>query len=141
MTDRDRGPSPSADGVDEHHVGKSAGLVPSFSYALRGVRTAVVHERNVHVDLVFAVLAVIAAALLRCEPLEWCVIVILIGMVISAEVFNTAIEAVVDLVTADYHALAERAKDVAAGAVLICAMTAVVVGLIVFVNAFARLVG
>ena len=64
---------------------------------------------------------------------EWAILVLTIGLVISCELVNTAIEAVVDLVTEEYHPLAKVAKDTAAAAVLIFAFVAVIVGLIIFV--------
>jgi diacylglycerol kinase (ATP) len=69
---------------------------------------------------------------LRIAHWEWVVLTLTIGLVLAAEGFNTAIEATVDLATRDRHPLARIAKDVAAGSVLICALTAVVVGVLIF---------
>ena len=65
--------------------------------------------------------------------MEWVWIVFAIGMVMCAELFNSAIERVVDLVTEDYHELAKAAKDLAAGAVLVIVITAIWIGICIFV--------
>lgn len=91
------------------------------------------------IHIMFAVVAVLACVLLRCTVIEWAIIIVLIALVIAAELLNTSIEALVDLASPDFHPLAKRAKDVAAGAVLVLATAAVIVGLIIYVNAFARL--
>ena len=70
--------------------------------------------------------------ILEFPGLEWIAVILAIGLCMTAEAFNTAIESVVDLASPEQHPLAGRAKDVAAGAVLLAAMTAVVVGVIVF---------
>ena len=75
----------------------------------------------------------IAGLILRISPVEWCICLGLFGLVMALELVNTAIEAVVDLVTSEYRPLAKVAKDTAAGAVLIAAIMAVVSGLIIFV--------
>ncbi len=76
-------------------------------------------------------LVVAGAALLRLPPAAWAVLALAIGMVLFAELLNTAVEAVVDLVSPDEHPLAKQAKDVAAAAVLVAALTAVAAGALV----------
>ena len=80
-----------------------------------------------------ALLAVIAGIIFNIQRSEWIVIVICIGMVIAAEAFNTAIERLVNLVSPEWHPIAGEVKDIAAGAVLICAIAAAIVGLIIFI--------
>ena len=70
---------------------------------------------------------------------EWVVVCLCIGLVISAELFNTAIERLVDLVSPQRHPLAGQVKDIAAGAVLVCALAAIAVGLIIFVPYLTRI--
>ena len=75
----------------------------------------------------------LAGLILKISPVEWCICLGLFGLVMALELINTAIEAVVDLVTSEYRPLAKVAKDTAAGAVLIAAIMAAVSGLIIFV--------
>ena len=72
-------------------------------------------------------------------PGEWTAICLCIGLVVSAELFNTAIERLVDLVSPQRHPLAGQVKDIAAGAVLVCALAAIAVGLIIFVPYLTRI--
>ncbi len=111
----------------------------SFGYALHGIAHSAATERNLKIHIVAAVLALVACAVLRCTSSEWAIVIVMVALVISAELFNTAIEAVVDLASYQLHPLAKKAKDCAAGAVLVLAMAAVVVGLIVYIGAWMRL--
>lgn len=78
-------------------------------------------------------LVIIAVFVLGLSITEWCICLGLFGLVMALELVNTAVEAVVDLVTAERHPLAKIAKDTAAGAVLIAAIMAAVIGLLIFV--------
>jgi diacylglycerol kinase len=93
------------------------------------------------VHVVVALLAIIAAAVLRLSALEWAIVLILIALVFAAELLNTAVEAIVDLASPEQHPLAKVAKDVAAAFVLVLALVSVVVGLILYISAFLRLLG
>jgi diacylglycerol kinase len=80
-----------------------------------------------------AALVVIAGVLLGISKEEWIACLLLFGLVMSLELVNTAVESIVDLVTTDRKPLAKKAKDTAAGAVLIAAIFAAVIGLLIFV--------
>ena len=81
-----------------------------------------------------AVIAVTAAGtFLGLSPMEWCICLLLFGLIISLELVNTAVEAVVDLVTEERKPLAKTAKDTAAGAVLFSAIMSVIIGCIIFI--------
>ncbi|MBA4032029.1 MAG: hypothetical protein C0478_14220 [Planctomyces sp.] len=79
-----------------------------------------------------ALLPIVLGAVLGCTLTEWCLLALTIGLVLCCEVINTSIEWVVDLASPDVHVLAGRAKDCAAGAVLLASIMAVVVGLLIF---------
>jgi diacylglycerol kinase (ATP) len=89
-------------------------------------------QANARIHAVAAVCAIVAGFALGITRGEWCAVVAAIGLVFTAEGLNTAIEAVMDLASPELHPLAEKAKDVAAGAVLLAAITAAVIGLLVF---------
>lgn len=89
-------------------------------------------QHNARIHALATIVVVIAGALIRISPTEWALIALAILCVWVAEALNTAIEFVVDLVSPDHHPLAGRAKDVAAGAVLVAAIGATIVGGIVF---------
>ena len=111
----------------------------SFRYALEGLVTAVKTERNINVMLLLGAITVVAGALVGLDPVSWCLIVICCGLVIFAELCNTAMETIVDLATQELHPLAKRAKDIAAESVYVLSITAAVVGCIVFLNALGVL--
>jgi diacylglycerol kinase len=107
----------------------------SFLFAIQGFRTAIQTERNIKVMLCGAAFAVVMGIVLRIDLLSWAVIALCCGVVIAAELLNTAIETVVGLVSPEYHPLAGRAKDISAGAVWSLCVIVAIVGIIVFANA------
>ena len=114
-------------------MGMRGSLKASFRYAWRGFRQALGRERNLRIHMVLAALALALAYGLSLSRLEWALVVLCIGMVLVAELFNTTVESLVDLCQEDYHPLAAAAKDVAAAGVLIAAVAALLVGGIVFI--------
>ena len=87
---------------------------------------------HAQVHIFGAILAILFGFYFKISPIEWCIIVLCIGMVVAAEAMNTAIEYIVDMVSPEYHELAGKAKDVAAGAVLLIAISAALVAAIIF---------
>ena len=106
-------------------------FIKSFSYAIQGIVTAM-SEQNFRFHLLSAVIVMIAGLFTGLSIIEWIIIVLVITLVIGAEMFNTAIERVVDLVSPDYHPLAKQAKDIAAAAVLVFAACSVIIGILIF---------
>ena len=116
------------------------GFRKSFLFAIQGFRTAVVTERNIKVMLAVGACAVVAGLALRLDLISWAIVLLCCGVVIMAELLNTAVETVVDLVSPEFHPLAGRAKDIAAAAVWVLSCIVAVVGVLVFANAIiARL--
>lgn len=93
---------------------------------------AVKKERNLKIHLIIASIIIVLGVYYQVSAVNWMILAIAMGSVITMEMMNTAIERVVDLVTKDFHPLAKEAKDIAAGAVLIAAAVSVVIGLIIF---------
>ena len=110
----------------------------SFGYAWKGIRCCVGKEQNLSFHLIATVLTVIAGFLLDIARSDWMIVILCIGVVIAAELFNTAIEKLVDLVSPQQHPGAGHGKDIAAGAGLVCAATAAIIGLIVFIPYLTR---
>ena len=108
-------------------------IAKSFGYAFQGIFTCIKKERNMKIHVAAAILVVILGSILKLSVTEWCICLVLFGMVMSLELVNTAVEAVVDLVTKERHPLAKIAKDTAAGAVLIAAIMAAITGCIIFI--------
>lgn len=108
-------------------------LINSFKYALQGIKQSYKGEQNLKIHTVVAVLVIIFGFLLKINYLEWLICLVLIGLVLMAEFFNTAIEYVVDLASPKIHPLAKAAKDTASAGVLMMAIIAAIIGLIIFV--------
>jgi diacylglycerol kinase (ATP) len=105
----------------------------SFVYAGRGIRTMLASQHNAWVRAAATCAVVIAGCIADVSRLEWLALVLAIVSVWTAEALNTAFEFLCDVASPDFHPLVEKAKDVAAGAVLICALGAVAIAGIVFV--------
>lgn len=106
-------------------------FIKSFGYAAEGLVTAL-GEQNLRFHYTCVVIVVIAGLLTGLSVMEWMILVLTMALVIGAELFNTAIECVVDLASPDIHPLAKQAKDIAAAAVLVFATTSVIIGMLIF---------
>lgn len=109
----------------------------SFACAGRGVALTFVSQAHAKIHVLAALVVAVLGVWYAVSPLEWCVLLLCIGLVWVAETLNTAIEFCVDLISPQHHPLAGKAKDVAAGAVLLAAATSVVVAGIIFVPRWA----
>ena len=116
-------------------------LFKSFKYAYEGLKYAFKYEQNILVHFLATILVIIAGIFFKISMTEWLVLTLIIGLVIATELINTSIEATIDLVTKEVHPLAKVAKDTAAAAVLIFGITALIIGLIIFVPKFIGLIG
>ena len=117
----------------KHVVNKNKSFIDSFSHAYEGIISALYKERNMHVHMVMAVLVIAAGVIFKISYAEWLTCMIFIALVITAELINTSIEAVVDMITTKENDFAKVAKDTSAGAVLVVSLMAAFVGLIIFI--------
>lgn len=115
---------------------KEKNIINSFKYAFEGIFTALKTEKNMKIHVLIMILVIVMGTIFKINKIEWIICIIMFGFVISLELINTAIESTVDLITQEKHPKAKIAKDVSAGAVLISAITSVIVGLIIFVPKF-----
>ena len=104
----------------------------SFKYAIEGIVTAMKDQPNLIIQFCIAAIVLTLGFYFRISKAEWLITTLTIGFVITFELTNTAIEEIVDSFTDQVHPAAKKAKDVAAAAVLIAAVTAAIVGLIIF---------
>jgi diacylglycerol kinase len=118
-----------------------ARVARSFTFAFAGLAHLLRTQANFWVHLAAAGCVAVLAALLGLRGAELAVLVLTIGLVLVLEALNTALEALVDLASPDYHPLAKVAKDVSAAAVLLAALTAVGVALVLLLPALVRLFG
>jgi diacylglycerol kinase (ATP) len=105
----------------------------SFAYALSGIRDFLIREHNARIHVVATVAVVVAACAFRVSRTEWALLAIVTGGVWITEMLNTCIERIMDFVDPEEHPQIKYIKDLAAGAVLAAAFTAVVAGLLIFI--------
>lgn len=111
-------------------------LIFSFKYASEGIISTIKEERNMFIHFLIAIIVVITGVYVRLSLNEWLICLLLFALVFSLELINTAIENTVDLVTTKKNKKAKIAKDAAAGAVLIAAIFASIIGIIIFLPKF-----
>lgn len=104
----------------------------SFRYAFNGIRLLIQKEQNAWIHCFAAICVIIAGFFFGLSRAEWIAVIIVIGAVLSAEAVNSAIESLADLVSPEYNEAIKNTKDLAAGAVLIMAIAAAIVGFIIF---------
>ena len=111
-------------------------LINSFKYAIEGFISSFKTERNMKIHVFAMIVVIIAGLYLKLSFIEWCFITIAIVLVLGAELFNTAIETVVDMVSPEKNSKAKLAKDISAAAVLTFSIGAAIVGLLIFIPKF-----
>lgn len=107
--------------------------INSFKYAFEGIIMTIRSETNMKIHLFVMILVIVAGVVLKLSAVQWKICIILFSLVIAGELFNTAIEAVVDMVMPEFHPKAKIAKDAAAGGVLVLAIGAAIIGLMIFI--------
>ena len=105
----------------------------AFLYALKGLAEGIKSQLNMKVHIVVTAIVLLTGYLLNIEPHEWKWLIICIGFVIVTELINTAIEYLVNFISPNYHPLAGKIKDLSAAGVLIAALTALIIGLTIFI--------
>jgi diacylglycerol kinase (ATP) len=105
----------------------------SFRHAFNGIRASLLSQPNLRIHLIAAAFVVVFGFIVDLNRLEWLAICLAIGAVLSAEIMNSAVEQLTDLVSPEKNPRAGMVKDMAAGAVLIAAIAAAVLGLIIFI--------
>ena len=108
-------------------------ILNSFKYAIQGFFYAFKTEKNMKIHTLAMFIVIVLGIWLKLNPIQWCLIVVAIVLVISAELFNTAIETVVDMISPEKNEKAKIAKDISAAAVLAVAIGAAIIGIIIFI--------
>ena len=114
-------------------------LQHAFSCAWQGIGDSA-KERNFRIELCFMILCIVFGFVFSISSVEWIVVILCFGLVLGGECFNTALEAVVDLASPQYHELARIAKDAAAGGVFLFSIASFVIGVIIFLPRILQLI-
>ena len=112
---------------------KNKKIKDSFKYAFSGIISAFKTEKNMKIHMIAVICVIVLGLLLKLNLLEWIICISCFALVIGGELFNTAIEVVVDLVSPGINEKAKKSKDIAAGGVLVFAIGALSIGLLSFV--------
>jgi len=105
----------------------------SFDYAFKGIKHVIATQHNMWIHLVLMLMAIGMGFIFNINAIEWLAIIFAIALVLAAEIFNSSIEAIIDLISPDYNEKAGKVKDMAAGAVLITAIAAVIAAGVIFI--------
>jgi len=108
-------------------------LLHSFKYAFDGIFESFKSEKNMKIHILIMALVILAGFVFKISRTEWMICIILFGVVFAGEIFNTAIEIVVDMVMPHQNEKAKLAKDLSAGAVLLLAIAAAIIGMMIFI--------
>ena len=111
---------------------KNKNFKDSVKNAFNGIMYILKNERNFRIQIIAALLVIIASFVLRLELIEFAIIVLVIFLVLLLEFINSAIEIVIDMYTEEYNEKAKVAKDISAGAVTLTALMSVIIGIIIF---------
>ncbi len=112
----------------------SSPFIRKFVFAFFGLKTALKEEKSLVIHIVFAILAIITAGVLKLDVTKWSIILLVIGFVITLELVNTAIENLIDFVSFKYDINAKKIKDISAAATLVLALSAATVGALIFID-------
>ena len=110
------------------------GLRKSFTFAIRGIKSCILNERNMRIHIVVMSFVILFSLFYNLSKSEYILLLLTFSSVIACEMMNTALETTVDLISTSYNKLAQIAKDVAAGAVLVSTIFAIIIGLILFLD-------
>ncbi|HLK30367.1 MAG TPA: diacylglycerol kinase family protein [Puia sp.] len=110
-----------------------AAQLKSFKYAFNGIKEFIITEHNARIHLTATIAVIVASFIFRISLHEAMMVAISIGMVWTAEMFNTCIEKIMDFMSVETHPAIKSIKDIAAGAVLVASIAAFVIGLIIFI--------
>lgn len=116
-------------------------LIKSFGYAMHGVKYAFLNNQNIRIQFSVAIFIILASLFFRVNAFEMGILGVMILLVISTEMINTAIEEMTDLITTEHRQEAKIAKDVSAGMVLLTSLGSVVVGILIFLPHVLKLLG
>lgn len=128
------------DSTKEKKAWREVKYQEKFINAFRGIRVFGVTTSNLYIHITIALVVIISGFYFHISNIEWILIIFAIGFVIVSEAFNTAIEIDIDLTSPEYHPYARDTKDVAAAAVLLSVFVAIIVGLIIFLPYFLKLI-
>ena len=127
---------------DERNKSKRKGLkgiLYNFVFSWQGLSYAYAHEKSMWIHAVLSLITIIIGLFLNLRGIEWLIIMIVLGAILSIELLNTGIESVVDMITHDFHELAKVAKDTGSAATFVATMIGVITILSIYIPKFVEI--
>jgi diacylglycerol kinase len=112
----------------------------SFKYAINGLKILFFEEHNSRIHLALMFLAIVCGLFFKISIGEWLILIILFAIVFSAELFNSAIENICNMISMEQHETIGKIKDLSAAAVLVCSLVAFIIGCLIFIPKFFNLI-
>jgi undecaprenol kinase len=113
-------------------------LAKSFFYSYKGILRVFREEQNIKIQIILAIAVIALGLFFKISLLEWCILIIVITLVILAEIINSAVERITDMFKPRIHEYVKVVKDITAGAVMITAISAMIVGVLIFYPYFSK---
>ena len=114
--------------------------IESFGFAFNGLRILIREEHNARIHLFIAIFVVVVGFILKISVTEWIAIILVIGFVSTLEIVNSSIENIADFISPEKHEIVKKIKDLSAGSVLVSSITALIIGLIIFLPKIIELI-
>lgn len=114
--------------------------IQSFKYALNGLKIVFKEEHNARIHFAVSFIVIVCGIIFNVSTLEWIILCFAITLVISFEIINSAIENLADFVSPEYHKLIKKVKDLSAAAVLVCTISSVITGILIFLPKITNLI-
>lgn len=118
---------------EKSSIMKNKKMINSFKNAFNGMIVSFKQERNMKIHISIMFLVILLGIIFKIKTVEWIICIICFALVIGGELFNTAIEIIVDIAMPNFNEKAKKAKDISAGAVLVLAIASAIIGFIIFV--------
>lgn len=111
---------------------KNKNFISALKNSFNGIKYVFTTQRNLKIQVVISIIVILASLFFKISFIEWAVVILIICMVFFAELVNTVVETIVDMITIEYNESAKIAKDISAGAVTLVSITSVIIGLLIF---------
>lgn len=119
---------------------KNKNFISALKNSFNGIKYVFTTQRNLKIQVVISIIVILASLFFKISFIEWAVVILIICMVFFAELVNTVVETIVDMITIEYNESAKIAKDISAGAVTLVSITSVIIGLLIFLPSILEII-
>lgn len=119
---------------------KNKNFISALKNSFNGIKYVFTTQRNLKIQVIISIIVILASLFFKISFIEWAVVILIICMVFFAELVNTVVETIVDMITIEYNESAKIAKDISAGAVTLVSITSVIIGLLIFLPSILEII-